>query len=117
MIDSLDVLNHPGVLKIARLLKDLEDIKQVRWHLVLRPETLENYDTNQVVCFRCMIELNEGNHNYSSTLVFVPEALYSANDETLFANTISKVSNTLSKYRETGDRSLLDNKLVNNPDS
>ena len=116
MIDKLDLLNHPGILKIARMLKDLDRVKQVRWHTTFRPQVIDTYEQHNVACFRCFVESIEKPNMFLTTLAFVPEALYNANDETLFANTIIKVSDTINTYYTTGDEAILSNKTANNPD-
>ena len=116
MIDKMDLLTHPGILKMARLLKDIDGVKQVRWHTTFRPQVIDTYEQQNVACFRCFVESIERPNKFLNTLAFVPEALYGANDETLFANTVMKVSNTINSYYTTGDETALANKTANNPD-
>jgi hypothetical protein len=117
MIDNLEILNHPGVLKIAALFKNLKYVAQVRWYKTIRPHIVDTYETSNVVCFNCMVEDIKKPGRFLNTLAYVPESVYNApsdmSENFLLANTIMQVSNTIDEYRKTGDETCLNSKTLN----
>ena len=102
MIDSMDLINDPDVLKLARKLKDLKQVEHVRFWPALKKTFVELHGDKTVV-FTCMVksvDYTDENNLYVGFWKILSEKNY--RDETIHNSIIRDFITEFVEYKETG---------------
>lgn len=103
MIDRMDLINDPDVMKLARKLKDIDCVEQVRYWPVIKKQFLDMHGDNTVT-FTCMIKsklhTNELEHHVGFWRI-VSETVY--RDEYLHTRIIDDFKSEIEEYQNTGE--------------
>lgn len=98
----MDLINNPDVLKLARKLKDIDMVEQIRFWPVMKKKFVDQHGDNTVV-FNCLIKSNahsEENDKYVGFWRVIAESNY--RDENFHSVIVKDFVDEIEEYRKTG---------------